>query len=212
MTDDLSGFCSGDDAVVAAAAAALPPDAITVVDFDGTLLLRNSTQLYLGTLRPRFVARPVLSLIDLAQPWRLVPGPDSRWEYRDWLRVMLLTALLPWSPLLWRRACIAIAREHVNVRLVQALACRPAGTVIVATYGFRFLVAPILAAMGLSWPLRVASPLLSGFRLRRTGKAEAVRRIVGSGPLQQAMLITDSRDDRDFLPLCGQVFLVPTLE
>jgi FkbM family methyltransferase len=210
--DAEAGFCPADDAALEAAADALPPDALTVVDFDGTLLLQNSTHLYMQTLRPRFIGRPLISLLEMTQPWRLLPGPNPRWIFRDWLRVLVVTVLLPWSPWLWRRACARIAREHKNAGLLRALASRPAGTVVVATYGFRFLVAPLLDAMGCSWQLRVAAPLLSGFRLRRIGKAEAVRRAVGSDVLRRSMLVTDSCDDRDFLPLCGQAYLVTTGE
>ena len=206
-----ASFVPVDDAALALAAGALPPDAWTVADFDGTLLRQNSTTLYLRSLRPRMVARPLLAMLEMAQPWRLLPGADPRWVYRDWVRVLVMTLLLPWSPWLWRRASATIAREHANAGLMQALSVRPPGSVLVATYGFRFLVAPLLDAMGCTWQLCVSAPLLTAFRLRRIGKAEAVRRVVGADGLRQAMLVTDSDDDRDFLPLCNQALLVRTV-
>ena len=203
------GFRSADAALLGAEARHWPADAVTVVDFDGTLLLRNSTSLYLRSLRPRPVARAVLSLLELAKPWRLLPGRDPAWAYRDWVRVVLLTALLPWSPWLWRRDCPALARDHANTALLLALRVRPPGTVVVATYGFRFLVAPLLVAMGCTWPLCVSASVRGAVALRRKGKAAAVRQHLGADAMRGSILVTDSQDDRDFLPLCGQAYLLP---
>ncbi len=204
----MGSFIPADEATLLAASTALPPGGVAVVDFDGTLLLRNSTQLYLRSLRPQFLAGPLLSLLELVQPWRLLPGANSTWVYRDWMRVLLLSILLPWSPLLWRRACPRIAREHANGALMRALASQPIGRVVVATYGFRFLVAPLLSAMECPWPLCVSATLTGGLQLRRDGKAAVLQQILGAEVLSQSMLVTDSHDDRDFLPLCRQAFLI----
>ena len=206
--DCVAAFQPCDERALAVEAALWPADVTTVVDFDGTLLLRNSTELYLRSLRPRLLARLLLSALELSKPWRLSPGDNATWVYRDWLRVMVLTALLPWSPWLWRRSCGNVARDHVNASLVQALQTRPAATVVVATYGFHFLVAPLLAAMDAAWPLCVSGSVRGSLSLRRLGKAEAVSRALGPVALRRSVLVTDSLDDRDFLPLCGQAFLL----
>lgn len=207
-----TAFLAADPATLAALSAELPAETITIVDFDGTLLLRNSTQLYLQTLRPRWIAAPLLSLLELVQPWRLLPGRDKTWLYRDWLRVLLLTLLLPWSPLLWRRASAKLARAHANSELLEAFASRQAGTVIVATYGVRFIVAPLLRAMGCAWRLPVSASFLDGFRLRRLGKAEALHRVLGAETLRHAVLVTDSEDDGDVLRRCRNAYLLPVSE
>ncbi len=205
-------FLPASPATLAALSAGFPAESITVVDFDGTLLLRNSTQLYLQTLRPRCIAVPLLSLLELLQPWRLLPGDNKSWLYRDWLRVFLLTILMPWSPAFWRRACPDLARAHVNAELLDALAVRPDGTVIVATYAVRFIVAPLLRAMGCAWPVPVSASFLGGFRLRRLGKAEALRRKLGTETMRRAILVTDSEDDGDFLKLCHGAYILPAPE
>ena len=201
-------FQPSDEAALAVQAALWPPDVTTIVDFDGTLLLRNSTELYLRSLRPRFIARLSLAMLELIKPWNLLTGENASWVYRDWLRVMLLTSLLPWSPWLWRRRCGSIARDHVNAALVQALQTRASGTVVVATYGFQFLVGPLLAAMECAWPLCVSGSVRGSPSLRRLGKAEAAGQALGPTVLRRSVLVTDSSDDRDFLPLCGQAFLL----
>ena len=201
-------FQPADPTVLREALTRTPRETVVVIDFDGTLLLRNSTQLYLRSIRPRIVAAALLAVLDLLQPWRLLPGADQRWIYRDWIRVVAVTVLLPWSLAAWRRTAPTLAREHVNRALVAVLQAVPDRRYMVATYGFRCLVAPMLRAMDAPGRLTVSAPLLSAFQLRRTGKAQAVRALVGADAMAGSIVVTDSEDDRDFLPLSRSVFLL----
>jgi hypothetical protein len=103
-----------------------------IVDFDGTLLLRNSTEAYLDAACPRQIAAFLLAFLDMTKPWRLLPGANRTWIYSDWIRMMTVTVLLPWSPLLWRRRAPSVARLHVNASLLDRLAPWPAESVSVA--------------------------------------------------------------------------------
>ncbi len=183
-------------------------DGTIVLDFDDTLFTGNSTRRYLEAARPRFVVAAILSLLELLRPWRLLPGPDRDWVYRDWLRVLLVSVLLPWTAPVWRARAARIGRAGVNERLRAVLARREA-PVVVATYGFRFIVAPLLSGMGTGWTLAVAAPLWSGYRLRRRGKAAEAGAMLGQEVLRRAVLLTDSEDDRDFLAVCHRVVLLP---
>ena len=210
MNDAPPGFIAANQDELVAALAKLPDSALVVVDFDVTLFLQNSTELYIATMRPRIVAILVGKLLDMAQPWRLLARQRAAWLYRDWMRVMLMTMLLPWSPWLWRRSAARNARRETNRPLQDALASRLPQNVVVATYGFRFLVAPLLLAMGCQWQLGVAAGPAGAPRLRRIGKARAVADLVGAVALRGALLITDSIDDQDFVQICGKILLMKT--
>jgi hypothetical protein len=179
-----------------------------IVDFDGTILLRNSTEAYLDAAWPRQVAALLLAFLDLIKPWRLFPGGDRSWIYSDWTRVMALTVLLPWSLPLWQFRAPSVARRYVNTSLLKRLAPWPAGSVSVATFGFRLVVAPLLRTISPDMHLAVAGSFLSGFRLRRLGKAQALQRAIGADALSASLVITDSNDDADLVPVTAELVMI----
>jgi phosphoserine phosphatase len=186
----------------------LPEDGALLVDFDGTLLNRCSTELYLSCASPAPLAGLVLWLVDGLKPWRLLPrpkadapqagSPKSELIWRDWIRVLLVTLLFPWTPWVYRCRVAAFAEAWTNRTLIGAL--REAGEerITIVTHGFRFIVAPLVAAMGLDWRL-VAAPLVSAPLHRRRGKAEATRTRIGTEALSTATVITDTPNDDDDL-------------
>jgi len=179
-----------------------------IVDFDGTILLRSSTEAYLDAAWPRQIAALLLAVIDATRPWRFLPGKDRMWLYRDWLRVAAVTVLLPWSALLWRRRAVMVARRHMNVSLLERLAPWPSASIFVATFGFRLIVAPLLKSIAPEMKLVVAGSFLGGFRLRRTGKALALQRAIGADVLSASLVITDSMDDGDLAPVSAGMVLI----
>src|SRR5689334_17933938 len=70
-----------------------------LVDLDETLYLRNSTEDYLDSVRPRVLAALLLRLLDILQPWRWSGGEVTR----DVWRVRLIRFLFPWVHVQWRR-------------------------------------------------------------------------------------------------------------
>lgn len=185
----------------------LGADTPLIVDFDETLWLRNSTEEYLRSLRPRLVARVLLALLDWLQPWRVLPGADPTRHYRDWVRVLTTTLLLPWSLLLWRRRARLLGPRYLNQPLARC--CRAAGgRLIVATFGFRFIVAPLLRASDLRCERLVAAPLLRGFALRISGKRAALEHQLGADALADAVCITDSEQDADVLEAVARPLLI----
>lgn len=179
-----------------------------IVDFDGTLLVRNSTEAYLDAARPRQIAGFLLALLDLTRPWRFLPGANKTWIYSDWIRVLAVTVLLPWSALSWRRHAKDVARLYANSSLLDHLAARPPDSVCVATFGFRFIVSPLLKAIAPGMTIAVAGTFLSGFRLRRSGKAAALVSAIGAERLSKSLVITDSLDDADLTPFCATLSLI----
>ncbi|KAA2244396.1 hypothetical protein [Salinarimonas soli] len=192
------------DAAIARAEHARP----VIVDFDETLWLRNSTEEYLRSLRPRVLGLLVLALVDLLRPWFLLPGADKRRVHRDWCRVMAASLLMPWSLPLWRLRARRIGPGFANRPLLDALSARPDLGVRVATLGFDALVGPLLARFAPAMPLCASDRLWSLRRIRRQGKGAAVRTALGDGTVARAIVVTDSPEDADLLDACGTPLLV----
>ena len=168
-----------------------------LIDFDETLFLRSSTESYLGSARPRWLALIVLELLDVLRPWAFLPGERSRFVYRDWLRVLLISVLLPWTLIRWRRQAPALGRRWQNDELLAALQGR--GPVHVVTFGFAPVVRPLLAGMTVDAELTVVSSLTRGHRVRAEGKLPAARRELGNQVVVGSLVVTDSEDDADLL-------------
>ena len=123
------------------------PETPIIVDFDETLLLRNSTEEYLNSLKPQMVAVVLLLVLEKLKPWCWLPTLQRRPEARDWFRVVIATLLFPWTLLLWPKYARKLAQTQSNLHLVEAFKQKPQMEVIVATQGFQPIVQPILSAM-----------------------------------------------------------------
>jgi phosphoserine phosphatase len=193
---------------VRAALRSKAPDAPVVVDFDETLWLRNSTEEYLRSLRPRFLAYLILLALDLLRPWRLIGGRERQHVYRDWVRVLACTVLLPWSLALWRRQAPRLAERWTNRELVAALAEAGERRILVATLGTDAIVRPLLDRIDPGAQLYAAGTLWSGHRIRSLGKEAWIRERHGAEAMRDAVVITDSETDADLLAACAHPVLV----
>ena len=178
-----------------------------IVDFDETLWLRNSTEEYLDAVRPRSLAFLVLAAIDVAKPWRLSGNPIKERIYRDWLRVLILTCLFPWCLPNWRRRAGSLGRQWLNEDLVEMARRAECSQLYVATLGFAPIVKPLLAQI---YPnaILIAASLSAGYKIRKIGKKAAFDRQFGHGFVADAIVITDSEDDKDLLSSCHRGFLI----
>jgi hypothetical protein len=179
----------------------LDENATVIVDLDHTLLLSNSTSEYLRSVRPRSLAIFVLAALKYLRPWRFawwIPS-DQRDTLSDPLRVVVCTVLFPWSPWLWRRRGRRIGAEDANDELLDGLQRAGRDRIVVATFGSRFVVQPILSAMPVELSHLIAGTFWRGDRIRRSGKAPGVEAALGGERVSGAYFITDSTDDTDLL-------------
>lgn len=177
-----------------------------VVDFDETLWLRNSTEMFLDHVRPRFLAAIVLQILGFLKPWRLFGRAQSE-HYRDWFRVVGVLAVAPWSLWQWRRNAPRLVDSHINRPLLAAVQADPRKRVLVATFGFREIIAPLLHAIDSRLVLAASCSLRDGASLRREGKAANLAREAGID-LSNSVVVTDSLADDDLLRAGGRPFLV----
>jgi hypothetical protein len=183
-----------------------PTTDLVVVDFDETLWLRNSTEEFLSSVRPRFLAAIVLQVLGVIKPWRLFQRGSPN-HHRDWIRVLAVMIVAPWSLWLWRRKAAELGPRYINQPLLDAIERRQ-GWYLLVSFGFREIVEPLLGAIDPRLPLRESGSFRSGAALRKEGKASALRRHVGPEPLARALVITDSEADRDLLQASAKPFLV----
>ena len=183
-------------------------DDLMVVDFDETLFLRNSTELFLDSACPAVVAAVAGRLIDVLKPWRLFPRFRDGFAMADWLRVLVVVWLMPWTIWRWRRMAPALARAHVNPELATFLREKRFSRIVVASHGFRFIIAPLLQALPIQAEL-VASPLWLGFAARARGKQLQLEERFGAAAVAKATVITDhAGHDADLLAVAARPLVV----
>jgi len=182
-----------------AAMAEVDNDRLVVVDFDETLFLRNSTELFLDSARPAVLAALLSHALGFIKPWRFSRRYRDGFAMGDWLRVLLVVCLMPWTVWRWRKLAPRLARTYLNPELATLLANRRPPRLVVASHGFSFIIEPLLRAMQLEAEL-VACPLWRGDRVRAAGKCAAIEARYGRASVANAVVITDhAENDADIL-------------
>ena len=190
-------------------------DSVIILDFDETLLLRNSTAEYLNNLRPRWLGFILLAIIKLIQPWTWLPRPLKGDKTRDWFLVVIPTILLPWTLALWRKKAKQLAKNYSNSKLITAVNNNDCSMIIVASLGFEFVIDPILQQLPLKCLtntnrqdyLLVSCRFWQGAKDRNKGKLLMIQEVLSDKAIASAIVVTDSKDD---LPLL-QVVKYPCL-
>jgi hypothetical protein len=180
---------------------------LVVLDFDETLWLRNSTEEFIAFARPAVVVAIVMQLLGLIKPWRFFSRGNPE-QYRDWIRIWAVVLVSPWSIRAWRTHAAQIGPRHANAALLSSVAVTNPERVVIATYGFDFIVGPLVAAIDPDMEVVVASTLRDAPRLRSLGKGYALQQALGAKALARSIAVTDSLLDRDLCNACGHRFYV----
>jgi hypothetical protein len=171
------------------------------VDFDETLFLDNSTAAFLRSARPQFLAWLILKAVDVSRLCSLLPGPGKRHVYFDWLRVLAVCLLMPWSLPLWHLVhAPRQARQRANGPLVQALSAA-GDRVTIVSLGFGPVVRPLAARIRPGTPV-ICGSLFTGFRMRRKGKRAVTTERFGRARVADSTVVTDSDKDDDLVTAC----------
>ena len=164
-----------------------------IVDFDETLYLRNSTEDFLDSARPGWLAKIILKGLDVIKPWRFTGGSATR----DNWRVAVLGLLLPWIWLSWHWRAPRLAREWRNAALIEDL--HGHDDVVVASIGFRAIINPLLKAMAIDTAPPLVACRILALRDRITGKCAMLSRTYGDAFIRESLVVTDSHDDSALL-------------
>ncbi|MBW8191459.1 haloacid dehalogenase-like hydrolase [Neiella marina] len=181
-------------------------DCVALVDFDETLWLRNSTETFLASIQPSFIVAMLLQLLNVLKPWKWYGGSNSEY-YREVMRLKVVLAVLPWARKNWQEQAPKIAKKHLNLPLYDALLAKGPEKIHVVSYGFDFIVEPLLAAIDSRLKLSMISTLDTAVALRRKGKAQATIDVVGELAMRNSICITDSMLDHDLLAKSTQGLL-----
>lgn len=160
-------------------------DGPVVVDLDETLLLANSTMLFLATVRPAQLVYWLTKVIDLVRPWRRSAGRGDR----DSWHIRMVLSLLPWSRRAWNRAVATTVDQYLNQRLISALR-KVDAPIVVSTKGFTPIVEPIVERAGLSNARLVSIDPLSG-EDRDDAKLRMTKEVLSQDGLAQSLVVTD---------------------
>jgi phosphoserine phosphatase len=179
-----------------------------IADFDETLLLANSTELYLEAAHPRMLSALISKSVAVFLPRTFLRCKDARDIYLDLFRVLAVTLLMPWTYLTWRWIYARkVSQEFVNSALLEALAAAGRKVDIVASLGFAFIIRPVCKRIVPDAHL-IASGIGMAQTLRRNGKLPTASAAIRVGTIGEAIVITDSNKDDDILSACGSGILI----
>lgn len=187
-----------------AAIANATKETTVIIDFDETLLLRNSTAEYINSLRPRLLGSILIMLLKIIRPWCWLPGIFRGHQTKDWYLVTISTILLPWTLLLWQHRAKTLAEKYSNTEIIDAVHSNPDAPVIVASLGFNFIITPILRHMPMRWDSLVGCRFLQGAGDRQQGKLLMMQKVLSKSAIKSAILVTDSEDDLALLQVVEQ--------
>ncbi len=176
-------------------------ETLLILDFDETLFLRNSTEEYLNTLKPRLLGIFLLILLNKLKPWSWFPKKHNPEKTRDWIRVVVSTLIFPWTPVLWKRKAKELARLYSNSELIQSTKNNSNLKPIIASQGFTFIIEPIVQDIPISVEHLVACRFWRGINDRQLNKEELITKRSNLSQFSESILITDSLDDASLLSL-----------
>ncbi|MDJ0569000.1 MAG: hypothetical protein QNJ53_08115 [Pleurocapsa sp. MO_192.B19] len=179
-----------------------------ILDFDETLLLRNSTAEYLDSLRPRLFGFILIFILKVFRPWVWLPKSYRGDQVRDWFLVFVPTILLPWTILLWQKKAKQLAEDYGNSQLITAVNTNSDSPIIIASLGFNFIINPILQHLPLRHDRLIGCRFWQGASDRAKGKLLMMQELLSESEIRSAILVTDSQDDLPLLQVVAQPCLV----
>ena len=178
-----------------------------LVDFDHTLFSSNSTELFLASARPAFVASILLGLVRGALPWYRYSSRYGR--LRDYMSIAAIICVMPWTLLTWRRNAPALFSRYGANAVSDALREVPTDRVVVVSFGLTPLIRALLRGSPWEACRLISVPIPCHPRLLVTGKLDLVKQARPAIEHASAVFVTDSEDDRDLLDAVATGYLIP---
>jgi len=172
-----------------------------VLDFDYNLYLGNSTEDYLGRLRPAWLAYALICTITF-----LVRTFGPFWGiaipvWRDFLWAQATWLLFPWGRTCWKETARLLMEEKANKDMVSAAQNSQARRIIIVSFGYLHILRALAEALPFEVEILCSRAGWRATNLRIETKREAVRRILSEEEIRSAVFVTDSQDDQDLLEL-----------
>ncbi|MDC2993771.1 haloacid dehalogenase-like hydrolase [bacterium] len=179
----------------------LPADISPILDFDHTLLLGNSTEIFLLSVRPRLWGEIIDKTVRIA--WNRF-GTETVNEIDRW-RVLAAIFAAPWSLPCWK------VRAHSEVDLrwnhsLEKVVSSGRKAPIIISFGFKQLIEPLIEAKSCQNSLFTERPILicsdifkPSLSIRRHGKISGLERYFPEIVWSKYFSVSDSEEDRDLL-------------
>ncbi|MEO1576104.1 MAG: hypothetical protein AAFU65_14260, partial [Pseudomonadota bacterium] len=183
------------------------PDARIYVDFDYTLFGSNSTEVFVNSGQPAFVAALILRVLRGLRVWSWTRRPNGSFLWRDAIRIWAVMVLLPWTFALFKKRAPALFRRYANEPLAGWLSQLDPARVVIVTNGYKPIVRALLRDHPLARATLVGSTLSRPTHVRRQGKLEHLDQL-GLRPVPvRDIVLTDSMDDADLLAAVDRGYL-----
>jgi len=177
-----------------------PADRHYFVDFDHTLLLTNSTDLFINSARPRYVFWPLFKALGLLRPWILM-GKNSTLLWRDPVRVKLAHFLQgKGMARFFSESASQLWRQKKNAELCNVLSEIPIESITIVSFGVDEVIQTLLKGTEFEHARIIAPTLSTLTKERRKGKVGMMRERGVFFNKNRDVVITDSAtDDADLL-------------
>lgn len=179
-----------------------------VLDFDYNLYLGNSTEDYLRTLRPAWLAYVLISTTTF---FVRVFGPFwgmSIHVWRDFLWAQITWLMFPWARLGWKRTARRLMAEKLNREIVAAVNTSSAQRIVIISLGYDHIQSTLVKLLPFKAELIASRVGWRAHNLRIKTKRKALD-LMSEEEIRHAVFVTDSKDDRDLLELFGNSHCVP---
>lgn len=173
-------------------------------DFDNTLFLDNSTNLYFNTIRPRWLVCIIFYLLNfIFDKFKI-----DRFVWEDYVKTIIGIYLFPLSYFRWRyRTAKFFAKKLTNDELLRS-DFKNGRKFIVISFGHREIIEPILRNMDIDYELISSSVLFKMKNIRKKGKLHYIEKYLEPGDKEACLFVTDSKDDDELLDYFDQSFLL----
>ncbi len=173
-------------------------------DFDNTLFLDNSTNLYFNTIRPRWLVLVIFSILNfIFDKFKI-----NRFVWEDYIKTIIGIYLFPISYLKWRfYTGKFFAQRLLNSELLNN-DFKDRKKFIIISFGHKELIEPILKHMGIDYHLVASKIFLFPNNIRKKGKLHYVSKYLEEGDKDKALFVTDSKDDSELLDYFDNSFLI----
>ena len=93
---------------------------LVFVDFDHTLFGANSTDLFIGCARPRWLAALLNIIFRKIVPWQWLVDPRLAGRLKDYACVHAITMVMPWTLSAWQKKAPVLFQQN-RCRMVEKL-------------------------------------------------------------------------------------------
>lgn len=173
-----------------------------IYDFDNTLLLDNSTNLYFNSLRPKILVYIIFGLVDFFL--RKLRVKNDVWG--DFIKVIFGVMCFPWSYIHWYFIKSKRVARLFNNNLLDKHAISNE-KIFIVSFGFDVIIKPLLNKIDIKYTLISCKPFLM-CNIRTKGKLHYLKKYLGKDDREKALFVSDSIDDNELLCYFKKSFLI----